>query len=111
MADDRDEFKLKYQNNINSLRSLLNITIYGSYNPPSEKELLKSVKQILIDNGYVKTKIVEDLQEQNSEPLEESKKCLLFSDVNFLIFTKNGKKYGVMRAGIHRRRRSNETKN
>jgi hypothetical protein len=97
LADDWEEFKYKYQNDINSLRPLLNITIYGSYNPPSEKGLLILVKQTLIDKGYANTKIVEDRQNQDSDPLEVSKQCLLFSDVNFLIFTKKGKRFGVIR--------------
>lgn len=97
MTNDWEEFIRKYENNINSLRSLLNITLYGSYCPESEKELLILLKRVLIDKGYNKTRIVEDLKEQDSDPLEISKKSLLFSDVNFLIFTKKGKRFGVIR--------------
>jgi hypothetical protein len=97
LADDWEEFNRKYENNINSLRSLLNITIYGSYFPESEKELLLSLKRVLIGEGYNKTRIVEDLKEPDSDALEISKKSLLFSDVNFLIWTKKGKRFGVIR--------------
>ena len=40
---------------------------------------------------------MQDRQEQESDPLEINKICLLYSDVNFLIFTNKGKRYGVIR--------------
>ena len=93
-----DEFKRKYiDNNITSLKPLLNITIYGSYQPTEEKQLLLSLKAILIDEGYVNTMLVDDRQDPDLDALEKSKMCLLYSDVNFLIFTKRGKRLGVAR--------------
>jgi hypothetical protein len=97
LSDGWDDFKRKYEESINSLKSLLGVTIYGSYNPKKEKDLLLSLKQILINEGYGKTVLVDDRKQQDSDPLEISKMCLLYSDVNFLIFTKQGKRFGLVR--------------
>ena len=98
MTDSWEEFNRKYDDNINSLRPLLNITIYGSYFPASEKKLLLSVKKLLIDVRYEKTVLVEDrIKKKGSDSLEISKRCLLYSDVNFLVFTKTGRRLGLVR--------------
>jgi hypothetical protein len=76
----------------------MNITIYGSYYPPSDEQLLLDIKQILIDDEYENTSLVREYQRNESEDsLEISKKCLLFSDLNYLIFTKTGKRLGLVR--------------
>ena len=65
------------------------------YYPESDKELLKQLKQILRVNGYDKTGLVEDKKENNDDPLELSRQCMLFSDINLLIFTVTGRRLGL----------------
>jgi len=92
-----DEFNRKYEDSVNSLKPRLIIIIYGSYFPESEKNLLECLKNFLISNGYESTYIVEDFDEQGLNSLELSQRCLLFADVNFLIFTEKGKRLGLVR--------------
>lgn len=56
----------------------------------------ESLKKVLIDNGYSKTILVKDKQSPRDDPLEISQQCMLFSQINMLIFTRRGKKYGVI---------------
>lgn len=92
-----DEFKRKYNEGFDTLKPLLTVTIYGSYNPPAEKRLLLALKEALIKEGYEQTRIVEDYMTSGDDPLEVSKQCLLYSDVNLLVFTKEGKQRGLVR--------------
>lgn len=60
----------------------------------------------MIDEEYIQTHIVEEYQKEGDDPLDVSKKCLQYSDVDFLLFTRNGKRFGVVRelafvAGSH----------
>lgn len=96
MIDSWEQFIRKYQRRIDSLKSRLNITIYGSYYPEDDKLLLKELKGVLRKNGYTNTMIVEDKQQPGDDPLEISQKCMLFSQINLLIFTRTGKRYGVI---------------
>ncbi len=76
----------------------MEITIYGSYNPPDQKNLLIRMKNALVLEGYSSAKIVEERPNPtNLDEFEISKACLEFSDVNFLIFTFAGKRFGVIR--------------
>ena len=75
----------------------MTITLYGSYYPKSELAFLKRQKEYLISQGYVKTQLVMDYNPNGLNSLDVSKRCLQFSDVNFLIFTQNGKRHGVIR--------------
>src|SRR5919197_4941337 len=91
-----EEFKEKYEGSINSKKTLLNITLYGSYYPPKEELLLRDLKKVLIDNGYRKTILVKDNQSPGDDPLEISQQCMLYSQINLLIFTPKGKKHGLI---------------
>lgn len=99
MVDRWEKFNRRIQEEFEELKNRLTITLYGSYQPEKEEKFLSRQKQFLIDSGYTETKIVRDYQQENPElqPLEVSKRCLSFSDVNFLIFTRDGKRYGVVR--------------
>lgn len=94
--DGWEEFKVKYQRPINNLKSRLEITLYGSYSPKRDKTLLLDLKRILIGNGYPRASIVEDRQSMGEDPLEISQNCMLFSDLNLLIFTRTGMKHGLI---------------
>ena len=84
------------------LRGVLVITIYGSYYPESEKEFLIKQRNFLRESGYSRTNLVIDYpNEANRNPLEISIDCLETSDVNFLIFTREGKNQGVTRELTH----------
>jgi hypothetical protein len=78
------------------LKASLEITIYGSYYPDSEMELLISLKDSLIADGYTKTVIVKDRQGSNDLALDVSQRSMLFSDINLLVFTKAGKRLGLV---------------
>jgi len=79
------------------LKEKLMITIYGSYQPKTELTFLRQQMAFLIDKGYTRTMLVEDYHKQYLElsSLEISTYCLRNSDVNFFIFTKDGKNQGV----------------
>lgn len=98
MTDRWARFNQRILDEFENLKNRLIISIYGSYRPQKEEEFLLRQKQFLIDLGYSGTKIVKDYQDKSElPPLEISKRCLLYSDVNFLIFTREGKRYGVIR--------------
>lgn len=96
VIDGWQEFKQRYQRSISTLKSRLEITLYGSYYPKREKLLLLDLKRILIENDYLRTSLVEDRQSMGEDPLETSQNCMLFSHLNLLIFTRTGKKHGVI---------------
>lgn len=97
MPDKWEQFRRKIENEIEPLKPKLRITIYGSYQPPSELDFLEKQRDFLIKNGYKKTKLVIEYHKQypSLTPLEVSTDCLFYSDVNFFIFTKIGKNQGV----------------
>jgi len=86
-----DDYKKQYQK--------MRIILYGSYSPPSELTFLKKLKKILVDEGYVQTRIALEYQEmvKGKSALEVSKGCIIYSDVNFFVITNNGEKLGVTR--------------
>jgi hypothetical protein len=96
VIDSWKDFLRKYQRPIDSLRSKINITLYGSYYPDNDKLLLTELKDLLRENGYSNTILVEDRQLPEDDPLEISQKCMLFSQINLLIFTHTGKRHGVI---------------
>ena len=75
----------------------LRITIYGSYQPDGERQLLERQRNALRAAGYPMAFLVTDYPKPSTDatPLEISEKCLETSDANFLIFTKNGRNLGV----------------
>ena len=75
----------------------LRITIYGSYQPDSERHLLERQRDALRSAGYPMTFLVSDYHKPSTDatPLEISERCLETSDANFLILTKNGRNLGV----------------
>ena len=84
------------------LREVLVITIYGPYYPESEKEFLIKQRDFLRESDYTRTNLVIDYpNEANRNALEISIDCLETSDVNFLIFTREGKNQGVTRELTH----------
>lgn len=97
MPDKWERFKEQVDREINPLKEKLAITIYGSYYPESELEFLERQRNFLIQNGYTNTKLVKEYHEQykSLSSLEVSKDCLSYTDVNFFIFTKEGKNQGV----------------
>jgi hypothetical protein len=96
VIDSWEQFKSKYQKPIDSLKSKLNITLYGSYYPDLDKCLLREIKEVLRTNGYTNTILVEDKQSIGDDPLEISQQCMLFSQINLLIFTRTGKRHGII---------------
>ena len=80
-----------------SIRSRMNITLYGSYQPPLEKRFLARQRDFLRDNGYVRARLVSDDPATGIDPLTASKRHLLQSDVNFMFFTTKGMRHGVVR--------------
>ena len=97
MPDKWDPFKHRINQDIDPIKEKLRITIYGSYYPDSELTFLETQRDFLIQNGYKNTKLVKEYHEQYKSltPLEVSKDCLYYTDVNFFIFTKEGKNQGV----------------
>ena len=83
------------------LRGRMSITLYGSYYPRSELRLLERQRDRLVGAGYVLTGLVKDGPDDGIGPLAASKRYLENSDVNFLIFTKAGKRYGLIRELAH----------
>ena len=92
-----EQFNSRINDEFEELKKRITITIYGSYQPSEEKKLLLNLKKYLVDQGYVQTSIVEEYQNDGDDPLDVSKRCLQYSDVNFLVFTRNGRKFGVIR--------------
>jgi hypothetical protein len=66
------------------------------YHPVKDKVLLRELKSTLKANGYTNSILVEDKQSKGDDPLEISQQCRLFSHINFLIFTRQGKKDGLI---------------
>jgi hypothetical protein len=97
LSNDWDAFIRNYERNVSSYKPKVKVTIYGSYNPPREKALLKDLKMILIKDGYTNTQLVEDRQKDSDKPLKVSEQSILYSDINLLVFTKTGKRLGVVR--------------
>jgi len=99
MVDRWAKFNKKYDDEVQPLKAILNITIYGSYFPEEEKQFLIDQRDYLRDKGFKKTYIVEDYPDpsHSSKPLDKSIRCLEYSDVNFLIFTRAGKNQGAGR--------------
>ena len=97
MADKWERFRRRIDEEVNPLKPKLRITIYGSYHPDSELEFLEKQREFLIQNQYTNTKLVNEYHEEFPSllPYEISKYCLEYSDVNFFIFTKEGKNQGV----------------
>lgn len=79
------------------LRERMSITIYGSYWPAEELDFLNRQTAFLASKGYTDSKIVPDRDPKGGDALESSRRCLQFSDVNFLVFTRDGKKHGLVR--------------
>lgn len=96
MTSSWDEIREKYKENTYALKKCLHITIYGSYYPEEEETKLIEVKDALISDGYTQTTIVKDQLKVNDKPFEISKLFLLESDTNFLIFTRTGKRHGII---------------
>lgn len=81
-----------------SLRKKLRITVYGSWHPAPEKDLLLEIVNFLRANGYENTDVVEGDKRPNlweADSYTISTFYLENSDVNFLIFTHQGKRMGV----------------
>ena len=97
-----NKFNKEEIDKFNRLKNALTITIYGSYYPESELEFLATQRNFLRNNGYLKTNLVTDYDNPSHlTPLDISISCLEYSDVNFLIFTRNGKNQGVIRELTH----------
>ena len=97
-----DRFNKRYAEEYGVLKNVLTITIYGSYYPDSEKQFLVRQRNFLRKAGYTKTKLVVDYESNpKTTPLDKSIRCLEYSDVNFLIFTREGKNQGVTRELTH----------
>lgn len=103
MSDDRwRSFLREWNIGFLAYKRLMEITIYGSYYPQSQKALLFRLKDSLITEGYALARIVDE--RNNPERLDEwelSKACLEYSDVNFLVFTHDGMRHGVVRELCH----------
>lgn len=97
MSSSWDEFKRKNAETVHSLKPRLNITIYGSYQPQKDYELLMAIKQHLIENKYSNTALVTDFDDGTMDALALSEACLKYSDVNFIIFTGTGMGKGATR--------------
>lgn len=83
---------------IRALEGVMAITIYGSCFPDSEKQFLARQRDFLRNMGYAKTGLVTDYRHSpEATPSDRSIMCLEYSDVNFLIFTRNGKNQGAIR--------------
>jgi hypothetical protein len=95
LAQNWEDFKHKYESNINSFKKLLNITIYGSYHPEEDLNLLERLRDILINDGYDNTALVTD-RPTDVDSLEVSQQSLIFSDINLFVFTRTGKRFGII---------------
>ncbi|MDE1843515.1 MAG: hypothetical protein KGH95_07705 [Thaumarchaeota archaeon] len=97
VPDRWERFRSRIDEDVIPLKKKMVITIYGSYTPENELRFLEKQRDFLIKNGYEKTKLVKEYHEQSPSltSYQVSKDCLLYSDVNFFIFTKEGKNQGV----------------
>ena len=78
------------------LRKLLDITIYGSFKPDSEKQRLLQLVETIRAEGFPSCDIVGGELRKLVNGVNES--CMFYlksSDVNLLVFTQRGKKLGV----------------
>lgn len=83
---------------ISRLKSLLQVTIYGSFQPTTEKERLLNLVHVLRRKGYKSCDIVGGELRQNPQNWKVDKLSQFYlenSDVNFLVFTHEGKRLGV----------------
>lgn len=80
-----------------AIKRRMSITLYGSYQPATEKRFLERQRDFLRDNGYSRARLVSDEHIAGIDPLTSSKRHLLHSDVNFMFFTKNGMRQGIVR--------------
>ena len=98
-----EKYNQRLSREFTPLMKVITITIYGSYYPQSEKDFLIEQRDFLRDKGYENTNIVDDYPDLDPDItlLEKSIRCLEFSDVNFLVFTREGKRYGVSRELTH----------
>ena len=97
-----ERFYTEWKNGWLQYKQHMEITIYGSYKPDAQKRLLIRLKDALIQEGYTSTRLVEDFPNpKNLSSFELSKACLEYSDVNFLVFTFAGKRFGVSRELAH----------
>lgn len=80
------------------LAKLIRITIYGSWQPPDQKQILLNLVNYLRNKGFSDTDIVEGEKRPNPGGLNSfdvSTFYLESSDVNFLVFTLEGTRLGV----------------
>ncbi len=96
MPNEWTEFRNNYYSSIQIHKSKIAIIILGSYYPIEEKDFLIRLKNILIRDGYFNTFLVEDRQNVDDDPLEISQMSMSFSDICILVFTRSGKKYGLI---------------
>jgi hypothetical protein len=96
-----DALMESYKQDVRSYKPHVLVTIYGSYHPPEERDILQSLRNTLINDGYIDTRLVDDLEhlrmENNLTPLQMSEFCLRKSDINLLIFTRGGKRLGLVK--------------
>lgn len=78
------------------MRERMSVTLYGSYYPPAELRLLERQRDYLTNKGYARAGLVKD-SDGDVGSLTASKRYLENSDVNFLIFTRNGRRHGLVR--------------
>ncbi|MHA1917154.1 MAG: hypothetical protein ACTSUV_02445 [Candidatus Ranarchaeia archaeon] len=80
------------------LKKKLVVTVYGSFYPVKEKKKLLELTKYLRRKGFGNTDYVEGEKRPNVDDLDKdliSKKYLLDSDVNFLVFSQKGRGKGV----------------
>jgi len=78
------------------LRNLLEITVYGSFKPDSEKQRLIKLVKAIRSEGFPSCDIVGGKLRPLTNGINNS--CMFYlktSDVNLLVFTQRGKKLGV----------------
>lgn len=78
------------------LRELLEITVYGSFKPDSEKQRLINLVEAIRDEGFPSCDIVGGELRRLIDGVNDS--CMFYlkrSDVNLLVFTHRGKRLGV----------------
>jgi len=81
------------------LMPLLHTTVYGPFNPTSEKSKLKRLVIMLSDYGFTNTDIIGSTNRPNLNGLDRheiSKFYLEESDVNLLVFTLEGSYQGLI---------------
>jgi hypothetical protein len=81
---------------LTALKSLVEITVYGSYHPKSSLHLLRSLQRSLVQAGYVRSRLVVDFPIDTRVDHQEITKTLLeFSDANFFVITHKTKSMAV----------------